>query len=143
MSLAPPMLLFAHSEVPGSLWRRSVFVHPADEAGGDSSEGQFVAAFDALAVYGCAVEEGAIGRAEVLDDEAILRAREPSVSSGDVWVGDDDIVLRGTPDAPRSPTLQRIGFVFQNQLHHLPRKPVPFRLFGGDCGGFLPFPLRP
>src|SRR5215207_7371754 len=54
-------------------------VDAADEAGDALAEGKFVAVLYPLAVYGSAVEERAVGGAEILDYEAIFRARDPGV----------------------------------------------------------------
>src|SRR5215210_4262202 len=89
MPLTPSGILLARRgliEVLAALGGRRRPVHPADEAGGDTSEGQLVTVLDALAVYGRAVEEGAVGRAKVFDDEAVLRAYEPGVPPRDVGV---------------------------------------------------------
>src|SRR5918998_2210641 len=123
--LPPPVAFF----VP---WGR--VVHPPNEAGGDPAEGQLVAALDALSVYGSAVEEGAVGRAEVLDDEAILQALEPGVLSRDVRIPDDNGVLLGATDAPRPRTLQGIRLVVQHQLYGLPRQAALPGLLGRDGG---------
>src|ERR671916_255194 len=76
-------------------------VDPTDEAGGDLAEGQLVAALYPLAVYGGAIQEGPVGGTEILDDEAVVRAREPRVPPRDVRVGDDDVVLLRAADGPR------------------------------------------
>src|SRR5918999_6532350 len=107
-------------------------VDPADEAGGDLAEGQLVAALYPLAVYGGAVQEGPVGRTEILDDEAVVRAREPRVPPRDVRVGDYDVVLLRAADSPRPAPVQRVGLFVQDQLHHLPRQPVPLGLLGRD-----------
>src|SRR5918992_2620366 len=109
-------------------------VDPTDEAGGDLAEGQLVAALYALAVYGCAIEKGPVGGAEILDDEAVVGAREPRVPPRDVRVGDDDVVLLRASDGPRPTPLQRIGPIVKDQLYHLPRQPVPLGLLGRDGG---------
>src|ERR671914_778127 len=83
-------------------------VDPADETGGALAEGQLVAALYPLAVYGGAVQEGAVGRTEILDDEAVVGAREPRVPSRDVRIGDDDVVLLRAADGPRPVPLQRV-----------------------------------
>src|SRR5215212_9159530 len=84
--LVPSAALFARGgapEVPRVLpGGRGTLLRPASEAGRDAPEAQLVAALDALAVDGRAVEEGAVGRAQVLDDEAVLRARELGVTAG-------------------------------------------------------------
>src|SRR5919107_337716 len=107
-------------------------VDPTDEAGGDLAEGQLVAALYALAVYGCAIEKGPVGGAEILDDEAVVCTREPRVPPRDVRVGDDDVVLLRAADGPRSAPVQRVGLLVEDQLHHLPRQPVPPGLLGRD-----------
>src|SRR5919107_5869656 len=82
-------------------------VYAADEAGRALAEGELVAALYPLAVYGRAVEQGAVGRAEVLDDVAVVGAREPRVLPGDVRVGDNDVVLLRAADRPRSAPLEQ------------------------------------
>src|SRR3712207_4626665 len=76
-------------------------IDAADEAGGGLAEGQLVAALYSLAIYRGAVQEGPVGGPEVLDDEAVVGAREPRVSPRDVRVRDDDVVLLRAPDSPR------------------------------------------
>src|SRR5215210_1282362 len=143
-SLTPSETLFARRGVaevltlPGG--RRRTF-HPADEAGGNASEGQFVAVLDALVVYGRAVEEGAVGRAQVFGNEAVLRAQEPGVLPRHVRILDDDVVLFGAADAPRSLAFQRVRAVLHDQLHRLPCEPMSPRFLGGDGGRSLIPPL--
>src|ERR687894_938297 len=109
-------------------------VDPTNEAGGDLAEGQLVAALYPLAVYGGAVQEGSVGGAEILDDKAVVGAREPRVPPRYVRVGDDDVVLLRAPDGPRPAPLQRVGVVVQDKLYHLPRQPVPLGLPSRDGG---------
>src|ERR687893_873959 len=109
-------------------------IDPTDEAGGDLAEGQLVAALYPLAVYGGAVQEGSVGGTEILDDEAVVGAREPRVPPRDVRVGDDDVVRLRASDGPRPTPLQRIGPIVKDQLYHLPRQPVPLGLLGRDGG---------
>src|SRR5919112_1961678 len=59
----------------------------------------------------------------------------------DVRVRDYDLVLLAAADAPRSRALQGTRPVLQDQLHHLPREPIPLRLLGGDRGRPLARPL--
>src|SRR5918997_3550806 len=107
-------------------------IDPTDEAGGDLAEGQLVAALYPLAVYGSAIQEGPVGGTEILDDETVVRAREPRVPPRDVRVGDDDVVLLRAADGPRPAPVERVGHFVQDQLHHLPRQPVPPGLLGRD-----------
>src|SRR5215210_3535723 len=91
-------------------------VDPTDEAGCDLAEGQLVAALYPLAVYGGAIQEGPVGGTEVLDDEAVVGAREPRVPPRDVGVGDDDVVLLRATDGPRPSPVERVGLFVQDQL---------------------------
>src|SRR5215210_267899 len=144
MSLSPSGALFTRrgaTEVLATLGGRRRAVHPMDEAGGDASEGQFVPVLDTFVVYGRAVEEGAVGRSQILYDEAVLRAQEPGVPPRHVRILDNDVVLLGAADAPRPPTIQGVCPVLQDQLYDLPRQPVLPRLLGGDCGRALIPPL--
>src|SRR5919107_805120 len=59
------------SSPAGLLARR---VYAADEAGRTLAEGQLVAAFDSFAVYGGAVQQGAVRRTEILHDKAVVGA---------------------------------------------------------------------
>src|SRR5215210_8709681 len=90
-----------HSLTPfaGLLARR---VYAADEVGRALAEGQFVAAFDPLAVDGGAVEQGAVRGAQVLDHEAVVGAGDPGVLSGHVRVVYYDVVLLGAAHDPRA-----------------------------------------
>src|ERR671916_71469 len=112
-------------------------VDTADEAGRALAEGQLVAALYPLAVYGRAVEQGAVGRAEVLDDVAVVGAREPRVLPRDVRVGDDDVVLLRAADGPGAAPLQREAPVLRHYLDDLAREPVPLGLLGRDGRGAL------
>src|SRR5215212_7003042 len=119
-SLTPSETLFARrrgTEVPTLTGGRRLTFHPADEAGGDASEGQLVTILDALVAYGRAVEEGTVGRVQVFHDEAILRTQEPGVPPRHVRILDYDIVLFGAADAPRALAFQRVRAVLHNQLH--------------------------
>src|SRR5215210_6257007 len=107
-------------------------VDPTDEARGDLAEGQLVAALYPLAVYGSAVQQGPVGGTEILDDEAVVGAREPRVPPRDVGVGDDDVVLLRAPDGPRPAPVERVGLIVQDQLYHLAGEPVPPRLLRRD-----------
>src|SRR5919112_737015 len=78
------------------------------------------------------VEQGAVGRAEILHDVPVVGAREPRVLPGDVRVGDDDVVLLRAADGPRSSPLEQEAPVLRHYLHHLPREPVPLGLLGRD-----------
>src|ERR671916_118757 len=112
-------------------------VYATDEAGRALAEGELVAALYPLAVYGRAVEQGAVGRTEVLDDVAVVGAREPRVLPGDVGVGDDDVVLLRTADGPGPAPIQREAPVLRDYLDDLAREPVLLGLLGGDGRGAL------
>src|SRR5690606_15931189 len=64
----------------------------------DIADGDDVALAQYGALLAVAVDEGAVGRTEILDGQALAARDQAGVFTGGQWIVDDDLVVGGTAD---------------------------------------------